>query len=185
MGFTVRKHILCQIIYYYNKIALSSKILICMHMCIWDVCTPKKLKILKFLNLFWQKIEKICIPKAKNKRNLHFQCQKLKKNAFPVPKIKKICIPSTENEKKSILPMQKMQNICIANARIKKFALPKSKASGYFWGRYRLQKEIVSFMHLKGKNVFKIVSFSSMLKIKIICIPSAKNKKNLHSQCKK
>ena len=75
------------------------------------------------------------------------------------------------------------------------FGQPKSKASGCFWGRYRLQKEIVSFVHLKGKNVFKIVSFSSMLKIKKICIPSAKNKKicipnaknkrNLHSQCQK
>merc|ERR1712208_225468 len=94
-----------------------------------------------------------------------------------MPKTKKKCISSAENKKrfaflvpkmkkKSILPMQKMQNICIANARIKKFALPKSKASGYFWGRYRLQKEIVSFMHLKGKNVFKIVSFSQMRKKK-------------------
>ena len=76
------------------------------------------------------------------------------------------------------------------------FGQPKSKASGCFWGRYRLQKEIVNFVHLKGKNVFKIVSFSSMLKIKKkiafpvwkirkICIPNAKNKRNLHSQCQK
>ena len=65
------------------------------------------------------------------------------------------------------------------------FGQPKSKASRCFWGRYRLQKEIVSFVHLKGKNVFKIVSFSSMLKIEKNCIPSMKNKKNLHSQCQK
>jgi hypothetical protein len=35
---------------------------------------------------------------AENKKNLHSQCEKIKKIAFPIQKIKEICIPTLKRK---------------------------------------------------------------------------------------
>ena len=42
------------------------------------------------------KIKQICIPSAKNKQSLNYQCKKLRKIPFPVQKIKKVCIANAK-----------------------------------------------------------------------------------------
>ena len=75
-----------------------------MHMCIWDICTPKKLKNLKIFKPFlaknkkkielpMQKIKINCIANRKNKKRYALPRQELKKIALPMQKIKEICIP--------------------------------------------------------------------------------------------
>ena len=66
------------------------------------------------------KRKKNCIPNEIDKKDLHSQCKKWNKFAFPMQKIKKICIPNAKNKRNLHSQCQKFLKNAFPVPKIKK-----------------------------------------------------------------